>query len=179
MRQAITSPMLAECRALVVAIVAGMPFMAGCMADIPLVSVGGAIGKGNPKLRGLLHVVREMRDENALRSRNVREAVYVAFVEPASVPVSSEGSFPSTDRAVAGRYYLVTSHETAKDALVAVVTQFLVIHRGAACETQTYSMQLVWRNGRWEEVPMIRMSYVSTPAFPDSGNPEEEPAGLR
>ncbi len=165
MRQRIWKVAFVKHGAIVVATVAGMLSMAGC--NIPFVSPDdGAIGSGDPKLRALLHIVREIRDRDALRSRNVVDAVYVASAESGVVPVCWEGRFPPTDRAVTGRYHLVLSQETGRDASVAVVTQFLVTRRDGDCEVQTYSKQFVWHDGRWEEVSMIRTGLAPKPDDP-------------
>jgi len=163
------------------AILVATSCLAGCVPNWPVVSEQGDIVGGDPKLNDLLHRIKDMRDESALASRNVIEAVFVASVQPTTPNAASfHGILPPTDKAVAAHYYLISSGETLDEAPVAVVTKFLLIRRKGAPQTYTYSVLLLWRKNRWEEWP-IRWSWGvippnQSPVSPGATKPTSKPA---
>ena len=143
--------------ALVICLLAAALWATGCVTDFPMVSQEGKIIGGNPKLNDLLHRIRAMRDEHALADAGVVEAAYVASVQPTPQAVSYGGTLPATDKAVIAHYTLVCSIETLDAASIATVTRFLLVRKNGAIRADTYSVLLLWRGNRWDELPMTRL----------------------
>lgn len=181
MRQGVSLIMPAANRGFICAISVVASCFAGCIPNLPVVSQQGKIVGGHPKLNDLLRRIKNMRDEHALADRSIIEAVYVAWVRPTPQTVSWHGILPPTDKAVAAHYYLVCARETLGKASVAVVTQFLVVRRNGASQTDTYNVLLFWRDNQWEESGIIRMPLGAMrarepPVSPGETEPRSTPA---
>ena len=146
----------------------------GCVGDTPIVSREGEIIAGHPKIRAILLVIRDLRDNNATRQRGVFDASYSAVIYPGLPLVAYEGCLPASTERVAASYSLIYG-DRLEHVDTAVVIEALG-HRVGKTEIDCVTRVFSWTGDQWSQAnPMFRIgTYEEIPKLGIAGSPEME-----